>query len=166
MKSEPPHVGGYRAEEGSSSFPILVIGYGNELRGDDAVGPQAARAVSDWNLPQVRALALAQLTPELAEAISQARQVIFVDAAADAEKPTATAQAIGPSPETPALGHASDPRWLLALAKSLFGRCPPAWLVEIPARSFGFGQPLSVEAQQGAEIGLGLIRRICVPQET
>src|ERR1044072_3449496 len=64
---------------------FLVIGYGNELRGDDGVGPRVARAVQQLSLPHVRVLVQHQLTPELAEDISRARAVVFVDAAIDCE---------------------------------------------------------------------------------
>ena len=50
----------------------LVIGYGNELRGDDAVGPLVARTAESWQRPGLRALAVQQLTPELAEDIAGA----------------------------------------------------------------------------------------------
>ena len=60
---------------------LLVIGYGNELRGDDGVGPRVARAVSDWRLPGVTALAVHQLAPELAEPLSLSDAAVFVDAA-------------------------------------------------------------------------------------
>jgi hydrogenase maturation protease len=46
---------------------VLVLGYGNTLRRDDAVGPLAAEAVAGWGRPGVLALALPQLLPELAE---------------------------------------------------------------------------------------------------
>src|SRR5262249_51109422 len=59
---------------------LLVIGYGNELRGDDGVGPAAARAVAAWAEPCVQAIATHQLTPELADAIAGAEEVVFVDA--------------------------------------------------------------------------------------
>jgi hydrogenase maturation protease len=44
---------------------LLVIGYGNELRSDDGVGPRVARAVAEWRLPGVEAIAVHQLTLEL-----------------------------------------------------------------------------------------------------
>ena len=65
---------------------LLIIGYGNTLRRDDGVGPKVAEAVAALALPGVRALAYPLLTPELAEAVSQARVVIFVDAAVDAPR--------------------------------------------------------------------------------
>ena len=62
---------------------FLVIGYGNELRGDDAVGPEVARCVAEWRRPEVVGIAVHQLTPELAVALSEVAVVIFVDACAD-----------------------------------------------------------------------------------
>src|SRR5947208_15429626 len=62
------------------SVSILVVGYGNELRGDDAAGPRIAREVAAWGLPQVRTLAAHQLTPELAAELAHADAAIFVDA--------------------------------------------------------------------------------------
>ena len=62
------------------SVDLLVIGYGNTLRSDDAVGPRVAEAVRELNLPGVRTLSCGLLTPELSDPISQARKVVFVDA--------------------------------------------------------------------------------------
>ncbi len=45
---------------------ILVLGYGNELRGDDGLGPLVARTVADANIPGVRVLTARQLLPEFA----------------------------------------------------------------------------------------------------
>ena len=70
-------------EQQVSPASLLVIGYGNTLRRDDGVGPKLADAVAALGLTGVRTLACALLTPELAEAVSQAQRVIFVDAAVD-----------------------------------------------------------------------------------
>ena len=35
---------------------ILVVGYGNTLRGDDGVGPRVAEAIGKRQLPGVRTL--------------------------------------------------------------------------------------------------------------
>ena len=60
---------------------VLVIGYGNALRGDDAVGLRAAeRLAADGRLPGARIDACHQLTPELAADIAAARLVVLVDA--------------------------------------------------------------------------------------
>ena len=65
---------------------MLIIGYGNPLRGDDGVGWRVAEAAGTA-LPEGAATVLAvhQLTPELSAPISRAGRVVFVDAAAEGE---------------------------------------------------------------------------------
>ena len=110
-------------------MPLLVIGYGNELRGDDSVGPRVARMVADWNLAEVRAIAVHQLTPELAALVADAAGVVSVDAAMDG---VCGWQPVVPSQQPTSLGHTSDPGWLLALTAELYGRVPQSWLATVP----------------------------------
>lgn len=140
---------------------ILVIGYGNPLRGDDGIGEQVAEAVALWNLSQVRSIATHQLTPELAEELSQVDCAIFVDACIASE-----AFQITPLlPNTDAgsqLGHYTDPRSLLALAEILYGKAPQAWLVAVPGVNFELGVSLSSQAREGVERALVKIRELVV----
>ena len=64
------------------SDSTLIVAYGNPLRGDDGVGWQAAILLSRELKDQVQVLTRHQLTPELAETLSEASRVIFIDAAA------------------------------------------------------------------------------------
>jgi hydrogenase maturation protease len=134
---------------------LLVIGYGNELRGDDGVGPRIARAVSSWGLPQVRALDVQQLTPELADAIGQADRVVFVDAAVGGEEVR-----LSPLQGKPGLrsGHGSNPRELLALAELLHGKQPEAWLLTVPAENIELSEKLSPSCARGLEAALHHLR--------
>lgn len=59
---------------------FLIIGYGNELRSDDGVGQRVSDTVATWKLPNVRALSVFQLTPELTENLATVNVAIFVDA--------------------------------------------------------------------------------------
>ena len=136
---------------------LLVIGYGNELLGDDGVGPRVARAVEAWALPDVSAVAAHGLTPELAEAIGRAGAVVFVDARIGGEAVEVTELAPGPAPR---LGHASEPCWLLALAEAVGGRAPPAWLITVPGEDFGHGEGLSGRAAEGMAAALERIREL------
>jgi hydrogenase maturation protease len=135
---------------------LLVIGYGNELRGDDGVGPRVARAVAGWQRPGVRALAVHQLTPELADELATVGRVVFVDAAADADGVVCWRH-VHPAGAPARLGHAGDPGWLLGLADALTGRSPRAWLATIPARELGYCETLSPAAMRGAT---AVLRRI------
>jgi hydrogenase maturation protease len=127
---------------------LLVIGYGNELRGDDGVGPRVAATVGGWNLDGVRAIVCPLLTPELADAISQARLAIFVDAAMDPPHEVRLRK-LEPNESSQIIAHAADPRTILALARDVFGHAPQAWWLTIPASKLDFGPRLSPETQRG-----------------
>jgi hydrogenase maturation protease len=136
---------------------LLVIGYGNELRRDDAVGPCVARIVSGWERPDVKALAVHQLTPELAELLATTERTIFVDAGEDEEGVVWT-RMLEPARTSRGLGHTCDPRELLALTEALYGRHPEAWLITVPAPNLDFGDCLSAATDRGRGAALRQIR--------
>lgn len=140
------------------SVGLLLIGYGNELRGDDAAGPRIARAVADWQYPGVESLALHQLVPEIAEPIARAVRVLFVDACREVER-VRWRRLRAAQDQPTALGHVSDPERLLAWAQALYGRCPPAWLLAVPAHSFELGASLSLVTRNALPTALKSIRR-------
>ena len=127
---------------------LLVIGYGNTLRGDDGVGPRVAEAVEALKLPGVRTFTCQQLSPEHAEMISQAERVVFVDAAVDAPKEVQLRELV-PGDTTQLMAHAADPRTMLALAREVFGHAPKAWWLTIPAVNLEFSETLTRRAQAG-----------------
>ena len=129
---------------------FVAIGYGNTLRSDDAIGPLVAEAVEGWGMPNVDAIALHQLTPELADTLQNCDVAIFIDACIWPELKQVQVQAIEPAESTTtAIGHTSDPQSLLALTKALYGHLPLAWMVTVPAANFELGETLSTVAKQG-----------------
>jgi hydrogenase maturation protease len=146
--------------EVSIETEFLVIGYGNTLRGDDGVGPRVAEAVGQLRLPGVRTLICPLLTPELAEPISRAEKVIFVDAAVDA--PNAVQwRRLEPNETSQLMAHAADPRTLLALARDVFGHAPAAWWLTIPAVDLGFREDFSPGVQKKCAEAVGKIQAFC-----
>jgi hydrogenase maturation protease len=138
---------------------FLVIGYGNTLRGDDGVGPRVVEALEALHLPGVRTLVCQQLTPELADPISHASEVIFVDAAVDG--PTEVqVRKLEPNESSQLMTHAADPRATLALARDVFGHAPVAWWLTIPAVKFGYSDALSPAADAGLRAALAQIQSI------
>lgn len=139
-------------KSGGSEAVRLIVGYGNELRGDDGVGPRAAQTTALWNVPGVRAVAVHQLTPELADAMAAADVVLFIDAAESTD--ALTVGPLEPASQSSGWGHVSDAAALLALTESLHGRRPPALLLAIPVRDFRFGTELSSVGARGLEQAL------------
>ena len=145
-------------EQQKSPVGILVIGYGNTLRRDDGVGPGVAEAVAALALPGVRTLACPMLTPELAEPVSQARMVLFVDAAVDAPREVQL-RTLVPAESSQIMAHAASPATLLALARDVFGHAPEAWLITIPVEELGIGEEFSPLAQCGVAAAVRHVRQ-------
>ena len=137
---------------------LLVVGYGNTLRRDDGVGPRVAEAVAALGLPAVQVLACPLLTPELAERVSQAGGVIFVDAAVDAPREVQM-RALVPADSSQVMAHAANPATVLALARDVFGHVPEAWWLTIPVEDLGVGEELSALAQRGLDVAVLEIRK-------
>jgi hydrogenase maturation protease len=144
----------------SQTDGLLVIGYGNPLRGDDGVGPRVAEAMAVMNFPGVRTITCTLLTPELADAISQARIAVFVDAAID--KPNGVQlRRLEPHDSSQIMAHAADPRTMLALARDVFGHSPQSWWLTIPASKLDFSHELSAETSRGFLEALQKLLTLC-----
>ena len=141
---------------------LLVVGYGNTLRRDDGVGPKVADALEDLALPGVRTLACPLLTPELAEPISRASTVIFVDAAVDAPLEVQRRK-LEPAASSQVMAHAATPVTLLALARDVYGHAPEAWLLTIPVTDLGVGEKLSPLGQRGFDLAIEEVKH-CAAQ--
>jgi hydrogenase maturation protease len=126
---------------------LLVIGYGNTLRSDDGVGPKVAEALASLNLPGVMSLSCGLLTPELADPIAHAEQVVFVDAALDSTREVQLRK-LAPAESSQIMAHAADPCTLLALARDIFGHAPEAWWLTIPVENIEIGEELSPSVRQ------------------
>jgi hydrogenase maturation protease len=125
---------------------ILLIGYGNPLREDDGIGWRVVEELANgqWSMVNPQFVAVHQLLPELAEPISQADLVIFVDAAVEGEPGEIRRVDLTPQAERPgAFSHQVGPAGLLESARVLYGRYPPATLFTITAAQMGYGEELS-----------------------
>lgn len=151
-RTRPHTVGGTgdpMATRGAAARPArtLVIGYGSDLRGDDAAGRRAADAVTQRCPPGMEVRSVHQLTPELAADVVGRDTVIFVDATAAGSR--LAQQALSATPAPGATTHHVDAGGVVALA-GLLGRPPTrAWLVSIPAVDFAVGAELSPVATAG-----------------
>jgi hydrogenase maturation protease len=149
----------------ASGEGVVVIGYGNELRGDDGLGPWVAREIRARRQPAVQVFTVPQLTPELAEALAGARLAIFVDAAWVRDGGPLSVSRVEAAAADSSLTHFGRPRDLLGLAERVLGRAPEAWLVTVAGQEFGLREGLSAAALQHGQLARArienMIRRSC-----
>jgi len=138
---------------------VLVVGYGNSLRGDDAVGQVVAEALSAAGdhvpgLERAMVVAAQQLTPEMALDLSRSAFAVFVDAACDGRPAgSVTVQILDATSarEPAAAGNAAavgcwqdlTPSGLVALARDLYDSAPPAAVVTVGVADVRLGMGLS-----------------------
>lgn len=123
----------------------LIIGYGNPLRSDDGFGWHASRLLG-WELAgqDAEVITCHQLTPELAEPLSQSRRAVFIDADAHGKPGDIHRRAVRPQvAASSTFTHRCTPSALLASAERLYGHRPQAVVITVSAQSFAFGESLS-----------------------
>lgn len=136
---------------------ILVIGYGNETRGDDGLGPYVARRLAEKAVPGVRIVVGHQLLPEMALTVAESEHTIFLDAAASPRPfEVRTVQPCGESFGT----HAGTPEGLLALTRQAFEKCPAAKVVAVGGERFDFHLGLSETARRHADEALAFLESL------
>jgi hydrogenase maturation protease len=125
----------------------LLIGYGNPLRGDDGVGWLLASQLTPTGTTRI--IAAHQLVPEMAEAVSQASEVLFVDAEVGPEPGRWSVIPARPEPgqTLSALGHHLTPGRLLALAQTLYGAAPNGRVLAVAGADFGYGEGFSAPVE-------------------
>ena len=137
---------------------IVVLGYGNPLRGDDGVGWRVAEAVAARWAAELVVRTGHQLVPEWAADLQCADVAYFVDASIEVEEPTL--EPVSPDREvSPIDGHTLGPGQLLRVTHAVFGRAPAALVVHVPAISFGFGETLSPVAASGVRQATCLLNK-------
>ena len=127
---------------------VVVICFGNPLRGDDGVGRAVAaelmarRSSADERLYVVFAH---QLTPELALPLSRAGVAIFVDAAADLPPGKVDRRHVraGGRHAPHGLCHHQSIGSVLAFAEHLFGHVPDSWAITVGGAHWGYRTELS-----------------------
>jgi len=127
---------------------VLIIGYGNVLRGDDAVGPYVVETLrEDPRLAGARIISCPQLTPELAEDVGSADLVVLIDARVDDGAPgTVRVDPIAAGERSrSSVSHLVHAGELVDLARAVFGASPAVMAVSVGAVRFGFGEELSSE---------------------
>jgi hydrogenase maturation protease len=96
---------------------------------------------------EVEVLPSQRLTPDLAEPISRAEHVVFLDITHGGIPGELHSEEIFPSEGNATFSHHLDPPALLSVARDLYGVYPQAYLLTICGRRFEAGDTLSSEVE-------------------
>jgi hydrogenase maturation protease len=142
---------------------VLVIAWGNPLREDDGVAWQVLEGLRSLrprpSRPALRLRHAHQLTPEMAECISRAAGVVFVDARRDGLPGEVRCEPVSPAAGRNPLAHSVSPHTLLLYAEGLFGRAPRAALVTVAGERFGMGEGLSPAVRRAVPRAMRIVVR-------
>jgi hydrogenase maturation protease len=155
--------GGCSRRDGVRVPPILVFGYGNPSRGDDAAGPMLIERLEAreraGELEGVELLTDFQLQIEHALDLAERQLVVFVDAAASGPAPFALAR-LRAQRDASYTTHAMRPEAVLQVYKETTGEgAPPAWLLAIRGYSFDLGKPPTAAAAANLGVAEGQLLR-------
>lgn len=130
-----------------SPAPLLILGYGNPSRGDDALGPLFIEEITALTeASRVETLTDFQLQIEHAVDLEKRTLVLFVDASESA-RPPFEFSCLTPQQDQSYSSHALSPAAVLAVYQQIHNRLPPpSFLLAIPGYQFELGAALSTQA--------------------
>ena len=140
---------------------LLIFGYGNPGRGDDALGPAFLDGVERLDLPQVECQTDMQLQVEHVMDMQGRNIVLFVDADMACATPFELSE-IKPAKDNSYTSHAMSPQALLHAYTQVYGVLPPAsFLLRIRGERFELGDELSPSARTHLEAALEQLGPLC-----
>ncbi|MDP2808980.1 MAG: hydrogenase maturation protease [Rhodocyclaceae bacterium] len=123
--------------------PVLVFGWGNPSRGDDALGPLFVERIEALNLPGVQCLTDFQLQVEHALDLENRERILFIDASIDAAAPFSVTP-LDAARDASFTTHAMTPGAVMQVYAEIHGEAPPPCsLLAIRGERFELGEPLS-----------------------
>jgi hydrogenase maturation protease len=130
---------------------LLLFGYGNPGRGDDALGPELIGRIAQLHLADVECQNDMQLQVEHVTDLAACKQVLFIDADMSCTEPFDFSE-IGAAKDDSYTSHAMSPTALLHAYSQVYGKdAPPAFLLRIRGYDFELGDPLTGKASANLE---------------
>lgn len=149
---------------------LLIFGYGNPARGDDALGPLLAEHIESIKARQqwqhVDVLSAYQLQIENVMDIAACKITVFVDAHRSCNRPYRFDRSL-PEVGQSYTSHALTPDALLAVYQLTYKQQPPpCYLLSIRGEQFELGQTLSPTAQHNLQLASAFAEQLCVQSIT
>ena len=154
---------------------LIILGYGNPDRGDDGVAwhllDQLLKSEgffeTDLFVSEITDLNGKadiwfnfQLLPEISELIAKYEKALFIDAHTGEIDEEINFQKIEPDFQNSPFTHHFTPSSCLALAESIAGKYPEAWLLSIKGYNFEFSRELSPKTRELSKVAMEKIQAI------
>lgn len=141
--------------------PLLVFGYGNPSRGDDAIAPRLLQRLEALGLSDVDLVTDFQLQVEHALDLAGRELALFIDASVAAPAPYAFTR-LTARQDASYTSHEMSPAAVLHVYREIHGiEPPPCFLLAVRGEFFDLGAPLSEDAEKNAAAAFGLLRKLC-----
>ena len=140
---------------------ILLFGYGNPGRGDDALGPELIARIMRLNLADVECQNDMQLQIEHVTDLAGCDRVLFVDADMSCAEPCELSE-ISAAKDGSYTSHAMSPTALLHAYRQVYEKdAPPAFLLRIRGYDFELGDSLSDQAAANLDAATKRVVEFC-----
>jgi hydrogenase maturation protease len=144
---------------------LLIFGYGNPSRGDDALGPMLLERLEAEAYPGVECLTDFQLQVEHALDLEGRELALFIDAHISCPPPF-TFTRLHPENDRSYTTHAMSPAAVLQVFTEIHQRPPPpSFLLSIRGERFELGEALSLAAQANLDAAVAFAHKLCVNPE-
>ena len=138
--------------------PVLIFGWGNPSRGDDALGPLFIDRIAALQLPGVECLTDFQLQVEHALDLEGRRRILFVDASLDAPAPFSV-KLLEAARDASFTTHAMTPEAVMHVYVELHNEAPPpCTLLAIRGERFELGEAISATAASHLDAALAWVK--------
>jgi hydrogenase maturation protease len=149
----------------ASALPrVVVLGWGNITRSDDALGPLLLERIRREHFEHVTVIEDFQLQPEHALDLSGHHLALFVDAGFETPAPFAFFQT-APKASTAFSSHTLAPEAVLDIHERVLGEpSTPAFVLSVAGEDFSVGDRLSAAAAERLELASAfLLQRLRLP---
>ncbi len=113
----------------------VIVGYGNELRGEDAFGVHVIKELQRFHLKNTKLISAFQLTPEITLKLLEANEIIFIDASNNEKDHYALACSLSRQSSFN-LSHHISPNSIVGMLNSLYNKHPNFFIYSMLTNSF------------------------------
>lgn len=144
-----------------SGLKLLLFGFGNPGRGDDALGPMLVEHIEQREFENVVCQTDMQLQVEHVTDLVDCDRVMFVDADMSCSEPFELSEIVAAKDDS-YTSHAMTPSALLQAYLQVYGTVPPqAYLLRIRGYYFALGDALSAHAADNLNEAINYMRDFC-----